>query len=393
MIHPRLLRRTALAAAVGLTGALLPVVLTTTPAKAADGPCLSEKATGSSPLLGGGTRCDDVSQPNTTITSVTPTPTTGGYVSSPNISIDFSGAYADAYTDPISFECRFTDPTQAAPAWSTCFSPFVKRDLADSRAGAYTFEVRAVDSNDIDIDATSRPGTALNPGTPATSDVPDLDETPASVSFRVDTTAPSVYILNVPFDKNNPDMPMVYTQSPSFRLAASEPAVSIACDIDGTSYPCASGLSTFPDLPPGDHRLTIAGTDAAGNTSVAPDSVQFAVPMNITATKAQGWTTFRRPSYVGGDYLTTSTKGAKLTIPASNYQEVRVLCSTGPKYGTVEVRIPNSKPIIVNLARKKITRNDQIVLKEPYSLLRTGAITIKVVSSGKPVAIDGLLAH
>lgn len=390
MIHPRLLRRTALAAAVGLTGALLPVVLTVQPAQAADGPCVSEVATGGS-ILGGGTRCDDVSQPDTTITSVTPTPTADGYTSSKNISIAFAGAYADADTDPISFECKFQDPTQSAQPWSACTSPFSKNDLADSRAGNYTFSVRAVDSNDIAIDATAKPSGFGGSG--ASSDITDLDETPATVSFRVDSTAPAVYILNVPFDEDNPDMPMVYTQSPSFRLAASEANVSLSCTIESTSYPCATGISTFPDLPPGDHTLVLNGTDPAGNADPTPESVSFAVPMNLTATKAAGWTTLRQSSYVGGDFITTRTKGAVVKVPAENYREIRLLCTTGAKYGQVEIRFDSGKPVIVDLARKRTTRRDQIIIKDRFSQLRTGVITIKVISKDKPVVLDGLLAH
>ncbi|GAA4124562.1 hypothetical protein GCM10022215_32380 [Nocardioides fonticola] len=389
MIHPRLLRRTALAAAVGLTGALLPVVLTMPPAQAADGPCLSEKPTGGS-LLGGGTRCDDVNQPDTTITSATPTPTSGGYINSKSISIAFAGAYADADTDPISFECKFQDPTQAAASWSACTSPFSKSDLNDSKAGNYTFSVRALDSNDNAIDATSKPSGLGGSG--ATSDIPDLDESPATMSFRVDTVAPAVYILNVPFDADNPDKPLVYTQSPSFRLAASEANVALTCTIDTTDYPCQVGITTFADLPPGDHTLTVNGADPAGNTDPTPESVQFAVPENITTT-SKAWTTLKQSTYVGGDYITTRTKGASVRVPADNYRDLRLLCSTGPKYGVVQLIFPSGKPVTIDLYRKKRTRHDIIVIQDRFSQLRTGGVTIKVISDNKPVILDGLLAH
>lgn len=386
MSHSRPLRRTALALAVGLAGAALPVVLAGS-ASAADA-CLSEAPTGGN-LGVGQTRCDDVTPPETTLGALTPAPNAAGYTNATTISIAFAGSYTDGDTDPISYECQFFNTAATPTAWTACSSPFSADNLTDSKAVAYTFRVRAIDSADSAIDATSSPGLL---GSGADTDLPDVDQSPAQVQFRVDTTTPNTYIFGAPYDAMNPDNPMVYTDSPTFRLAATEAGVTYACAVDGTTMPCREGLSTFPSLAPGDRTLTVTGTDIAGNVDPTPSSIRFAVPANLSATGAK-WQTFRDASYVGGDFITTSTFGAKTTLQGDNFREVRLLCTTGPRAGRVEVTMPSGKTYPISLKRKTTTKHDQIIVRDQYAPLQTGTITVRVVTARKPIVLDGLLVH
>ncbi|MSZ76451.1 MAG: hypothetical protein F2667_05020, partial [Actinobacteria bacterium] len=246
MIHTRHLRRVAVVAMTGLVGALLPLVLASAPAHAADG-CLNEGVTGGTLGLGG-TRCDDVTPPETTLGAVTPAPNAAGYINVDQVTIAFSGAHRDGDTDPISFECQFYNTPSAPSTWSSCTSPVSYDDLDDTTSVAYTFKVRAIDSADNGTDATAAPPFGSAPST----DLPDLDGTPATTTFSVDTTTPQTYIFNQPFDEERPDLPMVDTTSPQFRLAATEGASTFRCAIDGEAYPCAEGITTFANLTPGD---------------------------------------------------------------------------------------------------------------------------------------------
>lgn len=389
MTSHRPLRRILAALAAGLSVTLVPVAIGA-PAHAADTVCLSEQPTGG--LVK--TRCDDASPPETAISATTPSLNLAGYVNTDHIDIDFAGSYSDADTDPITYKCRLDGPGSSdAGTWKACTSPISYTGLADSGSGAYTFSVYAIDSVDNGIDATQRPGLG---GSAPKTDTPDYDLTPSTLTFRVDTTAPNVFVLTAPYDPQNPDLPMVTTLSPSFTLSATEQQVAYSCVLDGTALPCDRGVSTFRNLSPGDKTLVVGGTDIAGNADPTPTTVRFAVPTDL-GSAVPGWTLTQVQGYLGGTVLSTKRTGATLQVASSgassSVTEIRLIADLGPKAGKVSVRAAEGPRYTVDLHRAQVTKHAVIVVRGRFSKPLAGPVTITVLSTGRRVAIDGVLAH
>ena len=172
----------------------------------------------------------------------TAAPTTSIDSSPPALSNAASASFAFSGTDAggsgvASFECR-RDGASFAP----CTSPQAYAALAD---GAHSFEVRAID-------------TAGN-----------VDQTPATFSWSIDTAAPVVTIDSGPSGLTN-------DPTPTFTFS-SEPGVSFECSIDkGTPNfgSCAGANSHTPDAPlaDGPYTFRVRATDNAGNPGIATQS-------------------------------------------------------------------------------------------------------------------------
>ena len=172
----------------------------------------------------------------------TAAPTTSIDSSPPALSNAASASFAFSGTDAggsgvASFECR-----RDGAAFAPCTSPQAYAALAD---GAHTFEVRAID-------------TAGN-----------VDQSPATFSWTIDTAAPVVTIDSGPSGLTN-------DPTPTFTFS-SEPGVSFECSIDkGTPNfgSCAGANSHTPDAPlaDGPYTFRVRATDNAGNPGIATQS-------------------------------------------------------------------------------------------------------------------------
>ncbi len=173
----------------------------------------------------------DTAAPSTTIDSSPPALSNAG-----SASFAFSGSDAGG-SGVASFECR-----RDGAAFAPCTSPQAYAALAD---GAHSFEVRAID-------------TAGN-----------VDQSPATFSWSIDTAAPVVTIDSGPSGLTN-------DPTPTFTFS-SEPGVSFECSIDkGTPNfgSCAGANSHTPDAPlaDGPYTFRVRATDNAGNPGIATQS-------------------------------------------------------------------------------------------------------------------------
>jgi len=134
--------------------------------------------------------------------------------------------------DPAArFECRFDDA-----AFAACVSPISIAGLSD---GSYVFQVRAIDS------------------------VGNLDSSPATHSWVVDTLVPDTAITGGPSGNNNPT-------SATFTFSSGDPTAGFECRLDHAAFtPCASGI-TYWGLDKGDHTVRVRARDAAGNVDPKP---------------------------------------------------------------------------------------------------------------------------
>ena len=147
------------------------------------------------------------------------------------------------------FECRID-----AGAFAACTTPFTTNALAD---GPHTFQVRATDG------------------------VGNIDATPATRSFTVDTSAPDTTITSGPGATTT-------DHTPSFAFTATEAGATYQCKIDGGAFTsCISPLTTSA-LPDGAHTFQVRATDALGNVDATPASYAFTVTTPAPAATCEG---------------------------------------------------------------------------------------------------------
>ncbi len=166
---------------------------------------------------------------DTTITGAPPTDTNATGAS-------FSFVASDAGP---SFECKLD-----AGAFGACTSPKTYAGLPE---GAHTFSVRAVDV------------------------AGNVDPTPATHAWTVDTTAPDTTIPLAPADPSS-------NTTPTFGFGSSQSPATYECNLDGGGWSsCPTPHTVNPALADGSHTLQVRSTDAAGNTDATPASFTWVV--------------------------------------------------------------------------------------------------------------------
>ena len=171
----------------------------------------------------------DAAVPDTTITSG---PT--GNVSVSDATFDFTS------TKPSStFECSLD-----GAAFAACTGPTTLTGLSD---GAHTFSVRAIDA------------------------VGNVDPTPATRAWTVDTAAPDTTITVRPVALSN-------DTSADFEFTSPETGATFECSLDGAAWTsCTSPFTTTGTLSDGVHVLLVRARDAAGNFDATPASASWEV--------------------------------------------------------------------------------------------------------------------
>jgi Domain of unknown function (DUF4082)/Bacterial Ig-like domain/Bacterial Ig domain len=174
---------------------------------------------------------------------------------SASTSAQFKFSGEDGGTGVTAFECR--RDSQAAIGWQPCSSPKSYTLLAD---GIHRFEVRAMD------------GTG------------NVDPSPASFEWRIDTTPPETQI-----DAH----PETLTSSASAQFAFSgndvggSGVVSFECRRDsfdpGFWGPCTSPLS-YSSLPNGPHAFRVRAIDQAGNVDGSPAAFGWTIDTTLQST-------------------------------------------------------------------------------------------------------------
>jgi hypothetical protein len=103
---------------------------------------------------------------------------------------------------------------------------------------------------------------------------------------------------------------------------------------------------------------------------------------------SRGWNRASGRGYYLGTYTTTKRKGATLSIGRVHLDRVALVAARCPKCGTVGLYVGTKLIKTINL--RHATSQRKVVIAVPRFSLRTTTMKIKVLSSGKPVQIDGL---
>lgn len=375
----RLAARLGLASLVA--GALVP--LTATTAAATPG-CTTEVRPTIEIIPGvpipSGDGCDDSTPPDTNLVASV-TPNAAGLVNVNTVTFAVGSAVTDGDTGRIGFECKLTGPAQAHD-WRACTSPVTYSGLTDAAAGSYVFQARAVDTDDL----------ALNPddGLPPTvADSPDLDQSPASLTWGQDTKAPFVFVTSSAYDEDTPTQPVVTTPTVPIRLNSSEPGSTFECTDNGAPLACTPGRWELAAPAAGRHVIAARTIDRAGNASGWSAPVEFFVPQNLRRTKA--WAKELNKNYFRGDALRAKKRGARLVLPRTLVGELRLVAPSGPGLGKVRIRVGRRAWHVVDLSGPKQLLHQYTVI-DRYSGMRSGRIVIEALGR-KPVIVDAVVAR
>ncbi len=175
---------------------------------------------------------EDSTPPDTTITSGPSGPT-----SDPTPTFGFSSSQSGS-----SFECRFD-----SDAFAPCSGPAATHTPATALAdGTHTFAVRAIDQ------------------------AGNLDPTPATRSFSVDTQPPDTTITSGPSGNTN-------DRTPTFSFTSNVPGSTFQCSLDNSKFAACTSPRTLSNQSYGVHVFKVRAIDPAGNVDPTPSEQTFTV--------------------------------------------------------------------------------------------------------------------
>ncbi len=165
----------------------------------------------------------DTTPPDTSITAAPTNPS-----NSSNASFSFTSNEAGS-----SFQCQLDGGVLVS-----CTSP---RSYTKLAIGSHTFQVRAIDL------------------------VGNIDPTPASYTWTIDTARPDTSITAAPTKPST-------NNSASFSFTSNEAGSSFQCRLDGASFAACTNPWSYSNLVTGSHTFQVRATDLAGNIDSTPAS-------------------------------------------------------------------------------------------------------------------------
>ncbi|HTE02761.1 MAG TPA: YncE family protein [bacterium] len=213
---------------------------------------------------GAGPRGIAIANPDTTPpeTSIVSGPAEGSLTNSPQAVFTFSGTDDRTQATALGFNCSLD-----GAAFGACVNPQTYTGLA---SGQHAFMVRAVDA------------------------AGNVDPTPATRTWTVDTTPPDTSLLSGPVEGS-----VTASVQAAFTFAGTDDqtvssSLTFICILDEvTSAVCASP-QTYEGLTEGRHTFTVAAIDAAGNTDSTPATRTWTVDttppaLSVAATPSALW--------------------------------------------------------------------------------------------------------
>jgi hypothetical protein len=261
-------------------------------------------------------------------------------------------------------------------------------------------------SNDFDIVVMDRAtGTEVNLTRSAATRDEDPDWQPAAAP--IDATAPTVPTMTKPT--------VAFQKAASFAVAwsSTDGGVAVGGLNPGTHHVrYRSASNTNATLLPHTwwqrstklRSATFTGTrglaycfsamarDGSGNASAWGAERCTAVPLDDTRmAPSAGWTRVASGAsgYFDSSYSRSSTRGAALTFGTAQAKRLALLVTKSPTAGSIQVLWNGTVLAQLNLAASTTTKKSLVQLP-PFASVQSGTVTVKVVSTGKPVEIDAL---
>jgi hypothetical protein len=140
-----------------------------------------------------------------------------------------------------------------------------------------------------------------------------------------------------------------------------------------------------------DYCFAVRAVDRAGNMSAWTTPICTARPLDDRALKVSaGWVRGTGSKYWNGTITSANSHSATATRKGAELDRVGIVATLGPGMGTVAVYVGATRIGTISLAAA-VTHYRRLLLLPPFTY-RTGAVSVKVISFGKPVQVDGLAA-
>jgi uncharacterized repeat protein (TIGR01451 family) len=222
----------------------------------------------------------------------------------------------------------------------------------------------------------------------------------------VDSTPPVSVAVRI----GNQLAPPAFQTAPAFtvRWTATDPETHVASyDVRyrrapfGGSFrgfvvwqPDVEGVTSdrFVDAPGSTYCFSARATNKAGTTSDWSTEACTAVPMGVRAFAPRApWVTKPSDGYYQGSFAISSTRGATLARSRLAARHLGVVATRCPGCGSVVVRWNGRALRSFSLAAAKTQKG--VLLQLPaLPALQRGTLTVEVLTTGKPVKIEGLAA-
>jgi hypothetical protein len=251
---------------------------------------------------------------------------------------------------------------------------------------------------------TLSPGTAATGSYPITliaTDTATGAQHSVGLTYAIDRTAPSAVVTS-------PTAPFTLASSVRVGWSGSDAGSGIASyDVRYARAPYNGGLSAWPSGPPaGWGRLTgtsktasrlaagstycfeVRAVDRVGNVSRWSAPRCTAIPLDDRAlTASSGWSRITGRGPWAGTLTRSSALNASLTRTGAQLDRIALVFTRCSTCGTVGVYVRGALVAKVSTSGRSASR--VVVVLRRFSL-RTGPVTLKVLTRGKPVLIDGL---
>jgi hypothetical protein len=286
----------------------------------------------------------------------------------PAITNSRTATFGFTVNEPAFITCKLDNDNTVLPAVS-CYSPRIYTNLT---AGRHTVTITATD-------------TAGNRAPPAV------------VSWTVDLTAPTV-ALTVPTTgattNRTATVKWTGTDAPA-GIAGYDLSVqryTLAGKPEPVSYPLTNTPLTATTLTLTAGKTTclrVRAHDRAGNISDWTPSRCVSVPADERAlTASTGWTRVTKTGYYTDTYTWTARAGATMTTPTTKVAKAWLVATRCPGCGTVGIYLGTTQVGTVNL--NAVTTQRAAILPAYAGTPRSGLLTLRVLTNGKRVELDGL---
>ncbi len=319
-----------------------------------------------------GIACDTVPVPGDDCTAPTTSISTHPDAETTATTAAFTFAVTSTELLGVSFECRLEGPGQT-PTWVDCTdagqAPTTgAASYTDLGVGSYVFSVRATDK-------------ALG--------TPNVESPAKTFAWQVVTGDPG--------DPGAPDT-TITSPPPRWLLTpfvqvdyeGDEPLVSAECKLNGVDKSCSGVNVVITGMGPGDDTLTVAGTDADGDTDPTPAVAEWTLPYRLRALAlSDGWKKKSGNGYYQGDYAVTSKKGQTVKHRSGSFRSAVLVATKCPGCGKVAVTLGSTKLKTIDLDAPA-TKKRQAIPIGSWAQAKSGTLTVTTLTNGKNVVVEGL---
>jgi hypothetical protein len=212
-----------------------------------------------------------------------------------------------------------------------------------------------------------------------------------------DTTAPSVSVAATPTAIAATTMNLAWSGSDSgsgiasyqirARAAAYNAGFGSWFDVGDPDPSTSAGLS---NMSPGtNYCFDIVATDNAGNTATSEQRCTTVALDDRNLAASSGWRRITGSAYFQHTATQTSKRGASLSRSGALTNRVGIVATTCAKCGSVGLYV--GRTLVGRVDLHSSTTHTEVVKLLPAFARRSATVSVKVLSSGKPVTIDGFV--